>query len=324
MVCNDNPDGDCKQSIKNLKKYLKKKSLICRHCDSIKTIRVKKPKQKTEVKKYECKSCGRTFTEDRSYYSGYEPWIHQRILSATSKQIDFDNLVISLVSEGRKDGVTPPTTRTAIKKIQIRDVRHFVPFENGFCHQVLSDEWRVDQSYVKLPYGRKAYVYNVFSVPECYWLSSVLSPDSPSNISTAVIESVMYGVSRAGYSPDILFTDGLKIDPEHHKKHLKDTELRSYSSKNPNDKIHGAVDVRTVLHHIIRGFNPDYITYLWALIEINRYSYNFLQKKRTLNDKTPAESVGLDFEINDWHDLFRAADYVKRIIPEPFVKNYSI
>jgi hypothetical protein len=309
-----------KQMTKNLKKYLKKKTVLCRHCDSIRTKRVKKAKQKEKRKKYECKSCGKTFNEDRSYYSGYPPWIHQCILRSTGKQIDYDNLIVSLVSEGKKNGVTPPTTRTAIKRIQIRDVRFLEPLEYKLYHNVPSEQWMINHTFLRLPYGKKAYIYNVFSTDPHYWLASVVSPDSPTNIPIATPQSVEMGILKACYSPNILVTNGLKIKDEYHVKDMKHTKLLSSPLNGSQDTTYGAVDVKTLLHHIIRGFAPDTIAYLWALVEINRYGFNFFQKQHSIDGKTSAEAIGLDFRINDWCDLFTIANFLRRTETIPFSK----
>lgn len=288
----------------------------CSHCGSEEYCKdgSRKTKYKGKIRVYRCKKCRRKFSLDPFPRTHFPLWVYEKILRLSAEgnraKAIAEEIEASAMEKGIDLHISPATVLYIFKDM----VTLMVKIEDEYHHQVLANEWQIDDCYQRLPHRQWAYITNVLAVDTRYWLSSSVSFKRDTDGSKEALEQ---SVRRSGYFPIEIRCDGWRghaaaikqvLKHVHNDHRSKKKKKKNYSIVNYTERLN-----RTMRRVILKGKTFPTEELLQAYTDLKRLQYNFLEKHKSLGKKTPAEAAGIQLTIKNWKDMIKLAiQYKKR------------
>ncbi len=284
----------------------------CPRCGSTdglikKGVRRRRRREET-VQLYKCKFCGYKFTPE-SYLPGtyFPEWVLEEVVKLAvyglspgyiAKHIEEDSKW-----RGSKVTLTPRTVINLLKKC----AKVLSEFEI-LALQRRSDEWQIDDMVQR---RRAMFITNVIDSQTRYWISTHVSRERNVNAS---LKALRLAILRFKFEPRVVKCDGLEQHIIAIRRTCPNAKLISITKK----EAFGIINQIESQHSRIRKRVPRSGTFrtiesMQSYLDLLRIYYNFFCQLESLNGKTPAQAVGLDFKPEyGWLTLMKLAGFYTR------------
>ena len=271
----------------------------------------RKTQYKGKIQIYLCKKCRKKFSLDPFPRTHFPVWVYEKILSSSAEGTRIKAIVQDIETTAKQRGIDLHISRVTVLYLLKDIVSLLVKIEEEFHHQVLANEWQIDDCFQKIPHRQWAYITNVLAVDTRFWLASSVSMKRDTQGSMDALEQ---SVLRSAYFPVEIRCDGLrshaaaieKVLP--HILNIKRKKKKDIAIVNYTERLN-----KTMRRVIIKGKCYPNEELLQTYTNIARLQYNFLEKHASLGQRTPAEAAGIQLTVTSWKDMVMLAiQYKKR------------
>lgn len=288
-------------------KVFSEDAIQCDQCGSIRTIRYGKNAEKQVFK---CKDCKHKFREPSLIKKAkYDP----KIITLTL-DLYFSGLSLRKVARSVNDHFGLELDYTTVYGW----IKKYIPIISGYVNSLAipkdsSKRWSTDEVFIKMQGGKDvidgshtAYLWNVMDFKTRYLLASKLSEGRDVK---GAVQAFQEAIKNShGLEPKILTTDALTAYPKAvnetfeskvwHK--ARQGVNKPHANNNRIERMNGTQRERIKVQ---RG---------WKSMETKtpegmKIHYNFVRPHMALQDRTPAQKIGITKEKVKWMDLLELA-----------------
>jgi putative transposase len=276
----------------------------CKFCQSTSVV---KNGMRNGVQYYICRECGRGFVYNR----GLPRMRYAMDIVADAVYDYYAGVSLSKIRDGISQKARLKPADSAIYGWVKRLTKIGLAEANNYTPKV-GNKWLADECVLKLKDGKKYWLINVIDYDTRFLLASRLFA---SRGIKEVCLTFKAAKDRAGESPKVMLTDGLKSYLDGCERvfgadtrHIVTTPFEEKElSTNIIERWHGTLKDRL---KPMRGMDKSETHQL--VLEGFIFNYNYLRPHESLNGKTPAEAAKIhDFPYKSWLDV------IKSRIPKP-------
>ncbi len=186
----------------------------------------------------------------------------------------------------------------------------------------VGDEWIADETMLVI----RGKTHTGKWVDRYYWLFDIIDSKTRFLLATHIstgrsigdVQAVMsQAAKRAGKVPRVILTDKMRAYPDGIEttfngqvRHIRTSPFVDVDHTNLIERFHGTLKDRT---KVLRGFKS--VDTAKQLLDGWLVYYNFFRDHESLNDKSPAESMGIELPFTSWLDIVKGTK--GRIIKPP-------
>lgn len=270
----------------------------CDRCGSIRVIQYGRYGAKQV---FYCKDCKHKFREPSIVKTKFTPELITMTLD-----LYFSGLSLRKIVRHVKDHFDIKVGVTTIYDWIAKYVPMIAEYANSQCPE-MSSQWHADELFVRVRGGTHkgegvGFVWNIMDRETRYLIVSKLTATRTAVDTAAAFEEAQQNAH--GITPEVVYTDSLRhynsgVKTFAGAKRIENCGIRKKRENNNRiERMNGTLRERVKIQ---RGWK----TVKTPLAEGNRIQYNFVKPHMALEDKTPAQAVGI--EARGWSELLRLA-----------------
>jgi transposase-like protein len=275
----------------------------CDQCNSLNVIKRGKRKTKSGIRqRYECKECGRRFTN--------EPIKHRKAntkLIALSMDLYYKGLSLRKIADTIEQfyGISlhHETIRIWINTFMEKINEHVQKLEPN-----VGDTWHIDEQKIKAE-NKWLYSWNIMDEKTRFLIANEITEQRSTLETRMVMQKAKKQTKDA--KPWFMISDGMSAYPSAIRQefgddtqHIGNVGIRDRINNNVLERYHGTYRERD---KVMRGLQNDMTAR--EMNENIRTYYNFIRPHTALDGRTPAEEAGINLSLgrNRWMSLLHQA-----------------
>ncbi len=268
-------------------------TVTCRRCGSQAVVKYGAYKG---VPRYFCKTCNRKFKRDEKQFKMKTDT--EQVATAMHDYYDGGSSVRAIGRHILQETGTNPSTATIYEWIQ-KYTKYAIESIKAY-HPKVGNKWIADETVLKIG-GQNVWLYDIIDSETRYLLASRLCVSRTTKDAQMLMDRA---IKVAGKHPKTVCTDKqnsyLDVSYGDDAEHHQGSPFSKEDNTNLIERWHGTVKART---KVMRGLKN-----LESAIEFTKgfeAYYNYLRPHESLDNKTPAESAGIQYPYKNWDDLIR-------------------
>jgi len=265
--------------------------VACKHCGSKAVVKYGSYKG---VPRYFCKSCHRKFKRDDTQFKMRLPT--EQMAPALHDYYDGGSSVRAIGRHILEETGTMPSTATIYEWIQ--KYTQYVTDSIKDYHPKVGNTWIADETTLTVG-GQKIWLWDIIDSKTRYLLASRISTSRTTQDAQILMDRA---IKVAGKYPKVVITDKLSsyldIDYGEDAEHRQGSPFSTEDSTSRIERWHGTVKARTKVMRGLKNIETahDFVAGFLAY-------YNYLRPHEPLDNKTPAESAGIQYPYKNWTDI---------------------
>jgi putative transposase len=266
-------------------------TVTCKYCGSSAVVKYGTYKG---VPRYFCKSCKRKFKRDDRQFK--MKTATEQVATALHDYYDGGSSVRAIGRHILQETESKPSTATIYEWIQ-KYTQYITDSIKGY-HPKVGGTWIADETVLNVG-GQKIWLWDVIDSDTRYLLASRISTSRTTRDAQILIDRA---VKIAGKPPKVVITDKLSsyldVNYGEDAEHRQGSPFSTEDSTSQIERWHGTVKARTKVMRGLKNIETahDFVAGFLAY-------YNYLRPHESLDNKTPAESAGIQYPYKNWTDL---------------------
>jgi transposase-like protein len=248
------------------------------------------------VQRYWCKACKRKFKADDTLFH-MKTSAHQ---VSSALNMFYEGMSIKAIRRNlQQEFGNMPSTATIYEWIQ-KYTQYAIDSIEGYKPKNIGDIFVADETVLEID-GQNVWLWDIIDDKTRFLLATRLSRSRTTQDAQMLYDRA---VKTAGKHPKVVITDKLAsyLDVRYggDTEHIQGRPFAVEDNTQKIERFHGTLKDRTKVMRGLKNIETAYDFVNGWLVH-----YNYLRPHDALDDKTPAEVVGIDFPYKDWADITR-------------------